>query len=560
MGLGLSKAVTSGAAEVAIDSAASTLSVDLKRDAFSSDIGQTQREQKELEDRAKEIYESLHGGVWGLGDDEERVHRALANLNPDQAERLKDIYKDHYELDLAADLDDQMSGSDLKIALDRLNCVPQSSNSAISQENIPASKELLTPDAKVLADVKELRKNIDEPEVVVELLKNRSFEERKIIMAAYTMEYSKPGRPADLMADINKNLDGIGREAACDLLLKEHLSPAQDIRVELELMDGRKEVLLQILGGKSKEEIKDICLEYKIRYNEDLKERIADDYGGRDQFDLEMALRGRAESIEEQVARLVETQEFEHSGLGSTLVGWVSDKDDLLDGQVKKVTDALEKAKADGTISEEEKEEIYKYLRYAGQDRDSFVGAKDSVVSTAATVGAGAAATVAVVATGGLAAPAAIAIAAGAGAVGYTGTKAATAGAAYDGTGILKDVAIGAVDGAITAITAGAGKALLQAGKEVAEEGAETVAKEGLKKVVEIAKAQASEGAIEGAGGDGIRSITDASTWQNGITAGLATVGTTVVSSAVTGAFTEVATGGISAGTSSATATLKRQI
>ncbi len=62
---------------------------------------------------AKELYESMHGGMFGAGTDEERLLDALKGKTPEQITALKAEYKDHYNRNLSADVKDELGGVDL---------------------------------------------------------------------------------------------------------------------------------------------------------------------------------------------------------------------------------------------------------------------------------------------------------------------------------------------------------------------------------------------------------------------------------------------------------------
>lgn len=62
---------------------------------------------------AKELYEAMHGGMFGAGTDEERLLGALKGKTPEQIKALEAEYKDHYDRDLRADIKDELGGSDL---------------------------------------------------------------------------------------------------------------------------------------------------------------------------------------------------------------------------------------------------------------------------------------------------------------------------------------------------------------------------------------------------------------------------------------------------------------
>jgi hypothetical protein len=70
----------------------------------------------DADETATELYESMNGGVWGLGTDEKRLHSALDGLSPNEVKQVKASYKEHYERDLTRDIKKELSGTDLKRA------------------------------------------------------------------------------------------------------------------------------------------------------------------------------------------------------------------------------------------------------------------------------------------------------------------------------------------------------------------------------------------------------------------------------------------------------------
>ena len=66
--------------------------------------------------RAKEAYEAMNGGVWGLGTDEDRLFKALDGLSPEETKSVKAAYKEHYDRDMTKDVSSELSGTELKRA------------------------------------------------------------------------------------------------------------------------------------------------------------------------------------------------------------------------------------------------------------------------------------------------------------------------------------------------------------------------------------------------------------------------------------------------------------
>lgn len=66
------------------------------------------------------LAEQLHDAMSGLGTDEEAIYVALQKLQKDAAAiaKLKTVYRDKYKADLEAELRDEMSAEELRLALD----------------------------------------------------------------------------------------------------------------------------------------------------------------------------------------------------------------------------------------------------------------------------------------------------------------------------------------------------------------------------------------------------------------------------------------------------------
>ena len=62
------------------------------------------------------LYKAMHGGITGWGTDESALFKALEGKSPEQIDKLKANYKDHYGKDLTADLKKELSGKDLQRA------------------------------------------------------------------------------------------------------------------------------------------------------------------------------------------------------------------------------------------------------------------------------------------------------------------------------------------------------------------------------------------------------------------------------------------------------------
>jgi hypothetical protein len=644
---------------------------------------------EELEKRANEVNRAMHGGVWGLGTDEDALLKALNGLTPEQAAKLKAIYADHYGRDLEKDLRRELSGNDLDTALKRLagekskgdahalnramdglgtdekaifdslegktaqqiesikkdyqartgRSLENDLKRELSGDDFKRAQALLNGSA-AQADAAKLGAAMNglgtDEAAVNEVLRGKNPEQIAEIGREYKLLYGRDlaaalkdelsgdklrqsealmkGKGAqadaaalhDAMAGLGTDEDAIcrtfqGKSAeerqairaayremyGVDLKdeLRSELKDTEFRRAELliengELTDAQKlyfamqgagtdeDEIKATLEGKSKEEIEAIKREYATLDPRGLEAALQSELGGRDEFDGMQALKGEPTTGQELRDRLHAKREFETSGWFSPLVDAITDKDEQLDRSIKRLDEAVENANDDGVVTAAEQARIDQIARFAKSDTESYIEAKAAVADTAATVAATAAATAVVIGTGGAATVAVVAWAGLAGGAAYTGTKYGIQGAAYDAQDLAGDLAIGGVEGAVTAVTFGAGKAATeaarQAGKQALKDGIEQAAEETAKTVVnetlkvgaergatrsvkEVGSQIFREGAAGGAAGDGIRSAVDEHTWENGIGAGLEQLATATAMGAASGAVGEGVGGSLAA-------------
>lgn len=462
-------------------------------------------------DKASADAARIRQAIAGAGTTESEISSTLKGKSPEQIEAIKNAYQSLYKESLDAALKGDLSGPELDEANARLS----------SQSAEADAARLKTAMNSAGTDEKEIRN----------VLEGKSKEEREAIEAAYRKLYGR-----ELLHDLKQELSGIELECAESLLRDGKISEAQRLRLAVTGAGTDEEAIRELLHEKSAEEVEKIRKEYRERYGEELDTRLDQELAGRDEFQTKLDLRGKAETIEERMSRLKETRDFEKSGAGGAIMDRVSGKGRQLDDAVARVNRAYKEAMQDGVVSEEERRRIETLLEYGEHDVESFVEAKKVVAETAATVAATAAATTAIVLTAGAGAVVVIGAAAAAGAVGYVGGKKLVEGNAYDTQGTVQDAAIGAVEGAITAATMGAGKAAIEAAKqggkqvlkgaakEIGESAIQQSSKTIISRVVQSGRQVAVEGALGGAGGDGIRAVLDGKTWENGIVNGFSNV------------------------------------
>ena len=192
----------------------------------------------------------------------------------------------------------------------------------------------------------------------------------------------------------------------------------------------------QILQGKSKDEIDALARAYQERYGEDLRARLDDELGGREQVELLDRLRSRPYSSRgprrgggtpAPAARATgDRTEFRYPSLTGGVQDLIKGESD--EGRLDRNVERAEQAAAGG-----DQARAGQLLGYAEGDLDSLQKAKDSAADAAATGAAVVASTGVVVLTAGTATPLVVAAeAALAGGAASAGTYAAMQGDAAD--------------------------------------------------------------------------------------------------------------------------------
>jgi hypothetical protein len=282
---------------------------------------------------------------------------------------------------------------------------------------------------------------------------------------------------------VMREMFALGPEAK-DYLGKGYLTLAEQIHYSVEGPGTNEERLTSATKGRTKEEIKKARAEYLRDYHEDMDKRIREevDPGTRDRFDIEENLKGVPETPQEMLEAARRRHTFETTTYGAGgLFELAPEERKILDDDFKRV-EARFAALADPAHrpTGEELERLYDRFEASTQtfeaSADLYRKSVDALVDTVTqVVGAAVAIVVAVViivASGGTAAPAVVALAASLCATAATiTTKMVLLGKAYGVEDLGQDLALGAVDAAISVATAGVGDKLLKAAKGAANPG-----------------------------------------------------------------------------------------
>jgi hypothetical protein len=277
---------------------------------------------------------------------------------------------------------------------------------------------------------------------------------------------------------IKMNMSGEDQKKAGDLLEQGgYLTPVQKIDYAVTGAGTDEDLLKNALKGRTKEEIAQIRKDWEAKHpGQSMDARIKSELDGRDLFDVGELLVGEPTNAKERMEQLERRHYYEKNAylLGNALAKHeerVMDKEyELAKERYKKLADP------NSTLSVEEKNELQSdfelQANYADIAAEDFRKGVDRVTETATQiVGAVVAITVAIVitvASGGTAAPALVALAASLwGTAATMATKMLILGSAYGLEDFGVDLALGAVDAAISVATAGVGDKLLKVTKGV---------------------------------------------------------------------------------------------
>ncbi|MBT9582315.1 DnaJ domain-containing protein [bacterium] len=416
---------------------------------------------------AKADAAKIQRAVKGAGTDEAAIMGALEGKSKTEREAIAKSFKDTYKVDLTQRLKEDMGGAEL----DQANALMEGNQSKAAAAKIKTATEGFWGADKT---------------GINDSLQGKSVEERKAITDAYKQTYGK-----ELNSELKDRLSGNDLQKSEALLQRGKLTDAEQLKFALEGAGTDEEAVKKALQGKTKEEVAQIRKDYEGLTQRKLDDDIAGDMSGREHFDAKMALRGRAETVDEAVARANEVHEFERKGDGNfvsrNLVDLVSDKGELLDKNTDRVNESknkFDRLVAEGRLDEAkiEKKRLQELTGFATADVESYRETKDSAADTAGTVAATAAGVAVVVASAGTATPlvAVAAMAAGAGAGARVVTTGLIKGEGYGVEDALLDAGQGAIDGGTSIIGMGGVGASAKVAVKAGQEGAELAAREAL--------------------------------------------------------------------------------
>ncbi|NNB88732.1 annexin [Corallococcus exiguus] len=175
---------------------------------------------------ATALYEATDGGITGWGTDEDKIFQTLEGKTPEQVNLIRQAYKDHYNKDLDAKLQDELGGDDWTRAQAMLKGDTAKNDAVVIQS--------------------ELDGVFGSSEAVLKTLEKRSPEERKAIAQKFAEQNggAPAGQSAEdfMLSKLGKELDSDEMSRARSLLgASQAQTPQQKLELETQaLKDGLK--------------------------------------------------------------------------------------------------------------------------------------------------------------------------------------------------------------------------------------------------------------------------------------------------------------------------------
>lgn len=231
---------------------------------------------------ANRLYKSMHGGLFGFGHDSEALFKSLDGKTPEQIDKIRANYKDHYAKDLDADLKSKLSGKEL----DRANDLLKGNQSAADAAGISKAFGTLWNDNKGIET----------------LLSGKTPEQMKQIADQYKAQTGK-----DLKSDLADKMSGADKDKALALFDGDKAKAAvADIKKADGWFSTDGKAIADTLEGKSPEERAAISKAYKEKYGVDLKDHLQNDLSGAKRDEAQAALDGNTAKVE--AAKLKDAQ------------------------------------------------------------------------------------------------------------------------------------------------------------------------------------------------------------------------------------------------------------
>ena len=475
----------------------------------------------------------LHTAMKGLGTDEKAIDTVLSSSTPTDRKAIESEYQKQYGTSLRSALGQELSGTDLDLATAHLD----NDKGAATAARLRAAMSGIGTDKAAIDSAFDGTSAADRAR-------------------AATVFQAKTGRSLD--AAFVSELRGADLADARTLAKTGALGDVQRLDRAMRMTGTNEGELKAVLEGKTKGEIDALSTSYQAKTGRSLREDLHGELGGRDQFDVDMLLRGTVDlttdaGLREAVSRAKQARDFERAGLGNvvgTALTAIGGNGRVLDHSTERLETALSSAtQADGSLSADGADRLRTLLGYQKSDVDSYRDARDSAADAAGTGAAVVAGIAVTVATAGAAAPLVIAAGVGAGAaakglVGATVRGQATEDATWS------DMRKGAVDGLAGAVGGVASRGVAQVVSRTMTAGESVIARAGVRvatqvdgvasrgfvgKAVENSLTGGARGSIGGGVTAGGAAIVDPNTYKGDLVTSLTAVATATTRGAFTG-------------------------
>lgn len=321
------------------------------------------------------LYQALHSGFLGLGDEDEAVYMVLESCNSeDEGKALAAAYAKKTQETTQETLQQALENRFIGPALDVANCLLRGDKVGANAARVQAAAHKFWGADK---------------EAIYKSMEGKSQEERAQLIERYNQKYGdeKKGENFDTMLKSAMG-NGLDLEKAKQLQASGKMSDEFAIKYATQGLGTREELIKKTLEGKSRDEIKTLRATYLAKYGEDLDEVLNSETSGRDGFEIKMLMRGNAGTEEEKIARSNEVYDFER-GSGSNwfsrgFTDLLSDSGKVLDFQHQRINQLDDGAGTDGQFTDAQKARLATLLSYQQQDVKNYQVAKDSATNTLA--------------------------------------------------------------------------------------------------------------------------------------------------------------------------------
>ncbi len=389
---------------------------------------------------------------------------------------------------------------------------------------------------EVAAQTLKLQRNVrlvfGSAEKIAECFIGRSNEERERLLQGY---HDQTG--TKLLKDLESVLPRFEFDLVSCAVTKGVVGDIEKLTYLFQSGWAKFSELIEIFHRYSRDEMRGVRSGYRAHTGRSLQDEINDHFGGRDLVRLRLSLYGKPQDHSDENRRLNVERKLEERGLGYLLTMGLSSKGWRLMNSSERLSGVVEIEASLATPKQQSDVYLGRNLEYVRADLDELQGAKDIVVNRAASIAASTIGAAALI--GGLSIPALVATAALAAGVGYLGTKVILRGSLYNKENTERDFAIGAIEGAVSAVAVGTGQYLHSALGKAGKSSAQELLKTGIGNTISGGLATAAEGGVttsfQGAAFGLIKNLISRGTWQGGVVAGLKKVGISFVTDGASG-------------------------